>query len=210
MKGASFADVAAIKERVTAVLRSIPKEAFADSFQKLYERCQQCVVKDDDYLKANKVHLFVSSVLFVSWYHSPNCLDTPRTYDVSDWKGKAVANTSCDIYRPFVFHHHSKQFKVRLNTNCNPLLSNCHRVRNVVTTQAVQNITEHTNNSQPMKKNLFESFPCLAFMYMDRFFNILEKFILIFNTHFYRTSPTCFGVLYIYIYSNPITCLESL
>jgi hypothetical protein len=29
-------DTAAIQERVTAVLRSIPKEAFADSFQKLY------------------------------------------------------------------------------------------------------------------------------------------------------------------------------
>jgi hypothetical protein len=36
---------AAIQEHVTAVLRSIPKEAFADSFQKLYERCQPCVVK---------------------------------------------------------------------------------------------------------------------------------------------------------------------
>jgi methylmalonyl-CoA mutase cobalamin-binding subunit len=44
-------DVAAIQERVTAVLWSIPKEAFADSFQKLYERCQQCVVKDGDYFK---------------------------------------------------------------------------------------------------------------------------------------------------------------
>jgi hypothetical protein len=41
IKAARFADVAAIQERVTAVLRSIPKEAFADSFQKLYERCQQ-------------------------------------------------------------------------------------------------------------------------------------------------------------------------
>jgi hypothetical protein len=51
MKGARFADVAAIRERVTAVLRSIPKEAFADSFQKLYERCQQCVVKDGDYFE---------------------------------------------------------------------------------------------------------------------------------------------------------------
>jgi hypothetical protein len=30
---------AAIQERVTAVLRSIPKKAFADSFQKFYERC---------------------------------------------------------------------------------------------------------------------------------------------------------------------------
>jgi hypothetical protein len=42
---------AAIQERVTAVLRSITKEAFADSFQKLYERCQQCVVKDGDYFE---------------------------------------------------------------------------------------------------------------------------------------------------------------
>jgi hypothetical protein len=43
--------VAAIQERVTAVLRSIPKEAFADSFQKLYERCQQCVVKDGEHFE---------------------------------------------------------------------------------------------------------------------------------------------------------------
>jgi hypothetical protein len=43
MKGARFADVAAIQERVT--------EAFADSFQKLYERCQQCFVKDNDYFE---------------------------------------------------------------------------------------------------------------------------------------------------------------
>jgi hypothetical protein len=43
--------VAAFQERVTAVLRSIPKEAFADSFQTLYERCQQCVVKDGDYFE---------------------------------------------------------------------------------------------------------------------------------------------------------------
>jgi hypothetical protein len=53
MKGSRFADVAAIQERVTAVLRSISKVVFADSFRKLYERCQQCVVKDGDYFKAN-------------------------------------------------------------------------------------------------------------------------------------------------------------
>jgi hypothetical protein len=41
----------AIQERLTAVLRSIPKQAFADSFQKLYERCQPCVVKDCDYFE---------------------------------------------------------------------------------------------------------------------------------------------------------------
>jgi hypothetical protein len=39
--------------RVTAVLRSIPKEAFADSFQTLYERFQQCVVKDGDYFEGH-------------------------------------------------------------------------------------------------------------------------------------------------------------
>jgi hypothetical protein len=48
MKGARFADLAAIQERVTAVLRSIPKKVFADSFQKFYERCQQFAVKDGD------------------------------------------------------------------------------------------------------------------------------------------------------------------
>jgi hypothetical protein len=51
MKGACFAYVAAVQGRVTAVLRSIPKEAFAESFQKVYERCQQCVVKYGDYFE---------------------------------------------------------------------------------------------------------------------------------------------------------------
>jgi hypothetical protein len=50
-KGARFADVAAIQERATEVLRSIPKESFAERFKKLYERCQQCVVKDGDYFE---------------------------------------------------------------------------------------------------------------------------------------------------------------
>jgi hypothetical protein len=43
--------MAAIQERVTAVLRSIPKEAIADSFLAPYKRCQQCVVKDGDHFK---------------------------------------------------------------------------------------------------------------------------------------------------------------
>jgi len=51
MKGTRFAIVAAIQESVTAVLRSIPTEAFADSFQKLYERCKKCVVKNGDYFE---------------------------------------------------------------------------------------------------------------------------------------------------------------
>jgi hypothetical protein len=37
--------------RLATFMLSIPKEAFADSFQKLYERCQPCVVKDDDYFE---------------------------------------------------------------------------------------------------------------------------------------------------------------
>jgi hypothetical protein len=31
-------------------------------------------------LKANKINLFVSSVLFVFCYHSPNILDTPHIW----------------------------------------------------------------------------------------------------------------------------------
>jgi hypothetical protein len=34
-------------------------------------------------LKANKVNLFVSSVSFVFWYHSPNVLDTPHLCNIS-------------------------------------------------------------------------------------------------------------------------------
>jgi hypothetical protein len=46
--------MAALQERVARVLQSIPKEAFADSFQKLYERCQQYVVKDGDYFEGQE------------------------------------------------------------------------------------------------------------------------------------------------------------
>jgi hypothetical protein len=35
-------------------------------------------------LKANKVNLFVSSFLFVFWYHSPKFLDTPRKNHVGN------------------------------------------------------------------------------------------------------------------------------
>jgi hypothetical protein len=34
-------------------------------------------------LKAYKVNLFVSSLLFVFWYHSPNFLDKPHS--VAEW-----------------------------------------------------------------------------------------------------------------------------
>jgi hypothetical protein len=51
MKGARFADVVAIQKCVTVVLLQIPKETFADSFQELYERFQQCAVKEGDYFE---------------------------------------------------------------------------------------------------------------------------------------------------------------
>jgi hypothetical protein len=34
-------------------------------------------------LNANKVNVFVSSVLFVFWFHSPNVLDTPHICNIS-------------------------------------------------------------------------------------------------------------------------------
>jgi hypothetical protein len=51
MKVARFKDVGAIQERVTAVLQLIPTETFADSFQKLYERCQKFVLRNGDYFE---------------------------------------------------------------------------------------------------------------------------------------------------------------
>jgi hypothetical protein len=52
MFGEWYRRAAAIQEHVTAVLRSMPTEACADSFQKLSERCQPCVVKNGDYFEA--------------------------------------------------------------------------------------------------------------------------------------------------------------
>jgi hypothetical protein len=65
---------------VTAVLRSISKEAFVDSFHTLYERFNNVLWRMAIILNANEVNLFVSSVLLVFWYHSPNVLDMPRMY----------------------------------------------------------------------------------------------------------------------------------
>jgi hypothetical protein len=39
-------------------------------------------------LKGNKVNLFVSSVLFVFWYNSPNFLDTPHNMTTKQKEGK--------------------------------------------------------------------------------------------------------------------------
>lgn len=51
LKGQHFSDITEIQQRVTTVLRAIPKEAFADSFQQLYTRCQKCIVANGEYFE---------------------------------------------------------------------------------------------------------------------------------------------------------------
>jgi hypothetical protein len=57
-------------------------------------------------LKANKVNWFVSSVLFVLWYHSPNFLDTPRTMRHSQ------QNINNSVYCVVPFKHHASSCSV--------------------------------------------------------------------------------------------------
>ena len=51
LKGQHFSDITEIQQRVTTVLRAIPKEAFADSFQQLYTRCQKCIAANGEYFE---------------------------------------------------------------------------------------------------------------------------------------------------------------
>ncbi|GBN23993.1 hypothetical protein AVEN_204551-1 [Araneus ventricosus] len=53
LKGLFFSDIAHIQQRVTTVLRAKQKEAFADSFQQLYNRCQKCIVANGDYFECH-------------------------------------------------------------------------------------------------------------------------------------------------------------
>jgi hypothetical protein len=49
-------------------------------------------------LEANKFNLFVSSVLFVFWYHSPNILDTPHICDISRLRVKEATPKLVALY----------------------------------------------------------------------------------------------------------------
>jgi hypothetical protein len=49
-------------------------------------------------LKDNNIHLFVSSVLFVFWYHSPNILDTPHICNISRLRVKLVKTAALSIH----------------------------------------------------------------------------------------------------------------
>jgi hypothetical protein len=59
-------------------------------------------------LKANKVNLFVSSVLFVFCYHSPNVLDTLHKWNISWLRVKVtlsfVTSAHLRTWRCFCFH----------------------------------------------------------------------------------------------------------
>jgi hypothetical protein len=55
-------------------------------------------------LKANKVNLFVSSVLFVFWYHSPNVSDTPHIWNISWLRVTAKSRIAVS---PTVAQYHS-------------------------------------------------------------------------------------------------------
>jgi hypothetical protein len=62
-------------------------------------------------LKANKVNLFVSSVFFVFWYHSPNFFDTPRIEFRCEVHFDVYVNVffSCVIFRGEKLHE-TKQY----------------------------------------------------------------------------------------------------
>ncbi|GBN85355.1 hypothetical protein AVEN_134978-1 [Araneus ventricosus] len=51
LKGLRFSDIAQVQQRMTTVLRAIPKEEFADSFHQLYNRCQKCIVASGDFFE---------------------------------------------------------------------------------------------------------------------------------------------------------------
>jgi hypothetical protein len=57
-------------------------------------------------LKASKVNLFVSSVLFVLWYHSPKILDTPHKCNISRLRvNKERCQSNCNINVHYLFVH---------------------------------------------------------------------------------------------------------
>jgi hypothetical protein len=51
LKGKRFQDVEDIKKNMTTELNAVPLEAFADYFQKLFERCNKCFRVGGDYFK---------------------------------------------------------------------------------------------------------------------------------------------------------------
>jgi hypothetical protein len=75
-------------------------------------------------LIANKFNLFVSSVLFVFWYHSPNVLDTPRRcfqhygrfYWQCLWESIKRCVSVCSV--PFTLHCKIVKVIVRVCTIC--------------------------------------------------------------------------------------------
>jgi hypothetical protein len=51
LKGKKFQDAVDIKKNVTVELKAVPLEAFADCFQKLFERCNKYIQVGGDYFE---------------------------------------------------------------------------------------------------------------------------------------------------------------
>jgi hypothetical protein len=108
--------------------------------------------------KANKVNLFVSSALFVFWYHSPNFLDTPRIL-ISCYSYFMLSNfITCDIK---VTHSLCNYYVTKCYTLCTQL-STAHLITHTLLapiqhqlsllyTQFQSNISYHscTHSSNP-------------------------------------------------------------
>jgi hypothetical protein len=74
---------AAIQHRLTAVLWSIPKRPLLTVSRSFMNVANRVLWRMAIILKANKVNLFVYSVLFVFCYHPPNVLDTLHICNIS-------------------------------------------------------------------------------------------------------------------------------
>jgi hypothetical protein len=76
-------------------------------------------------LKANKGNLFVSSVLFVFWYHSPNFLDTPRIKQHSSVRITILAIESKNALPFYFWDTCSQQHKLLHWKGNNGFYSSC-------------------------------------------------------------------------------------
>jgi hypothetical protein len=81
LQGKRFQDGEDIKKNVMAELNAVPLEAFADCFQKLFERCNKCNQVGGDYVDRNKI-MFYFLVFFISFFTPVRELYCQTTYHI--------------------------------------------------------------------------------------------------------------------------------